>query len=318
MNGSDRELLTRVEGCLLGAVVGDSLGGRVEGMQVGAVRDRYPDSASLAALTPGAYGAATEMTVAVAESLAEFPDFSGPDMARRLCARRSAGRAYGQGTVTALERLGRGAAWNEAGLAVGGVGRTSYGNGAAIRSAPVGLLFGDDVDMLRWVAEEGAGITHAHTLGAEGAVLHALAVATALASAGRELSPAGFLLTIGAEAQQREFRSRYENAAQLAGGEPSTRRIVDKLGNGSTSLGSVVTAAYCFATHATSFVDAVTVALSLGGSAAAVASMTGAIGGAYLGRSAIPQPWVEGFAEDAIGPGTLTALARRLVSVRGA
>jgi poly(ADP-ribose) glycohydrolase ARH3 len=205
--------------------------------------------------------------------------------------------------------------WREAGLGAGG--RTSFGNGAAVRSAPVGLLYYDDIDMLRWVAEESAAITHQHALGTEGATLQALAVAHAGAGRARPISAAEFLLAIGAESGVREFRSRYESAAQIAEREPKPERIVQKLGNGRSALGSVVTAAYCFVRRPDSFEDAVALAASLGGSAHALCAMTGAISGAYLGVDAIPQAWRDGLESAEVSCSLLSELAMRLVEASG-
>ncbi len=308
--------VAHAQGCLLGTMTGESVGRRAEGMQPGTVRDRYPKRADIVAVEPGRYGPATEMTAAVAASFAAFPEFSGPDMAQRLVEGATQQRGYGQGTAAALARLQAGELWNHAGTGAGA--RVSFGNGAALRAAPVGLLYGHDVEMLRWVAEEAAGITHQHALGVEGAVLQAVAVAVALAGRGRPLSPPGFLLTVGAEAQLREFRSHYEGAAQLADRPPAQRRVVDKLGNGQTALGSVVTAAYCFALHSESFEDTVAAAFALGGNAGGIAAMAGAISGAYLGVARIPERWLAGLEPRPVSRDLLAGIGTKLATAHSA
>lgn len=53
-------------------------------------------------------------------------------------------------------------------------------------------------------------------------------------------------------------------------------------------------AALCaFLCHPDSFADTVRLAVSLGGDTDTIASMAGALAGAYLGYSAIPAKWVE-------------------------
>ena len=52
----------------------------------------------------------------------------------------------------------------------------SYGNGAPMRVASVGLLYYDDPRMLLDTACHCAGITHSHELGLEGATLQACAM----------------------------------------------------------------------------------------------------------------------------------------------
>ncbi len=233
-------------------------------------------------------------------------------MARRRGGACNPQGGYGRGTLGAIGRLRRGGPWREAAASSGG--RTSFGNGAAVRAAPVGLVYFDDAEALRWVAEEQALITHAHALACEGAVLHAYAVALALVPAGRAIDGAGFLLDVGREAQVREFRSRYETAARLVarGGKPV--HVVSNLGNGTSALGSVVTAAYCFACSPDDFRGAVYAALSLGGNARAVTSMTAALAGARLGGGAIPGAWVSACDDEAPRVSEMADLGRRLVS----
>lgn len=56
---------------------------------------------------------------------------------------------------------------------------------------------------------------------------------------------------------------------------------------------SVPTAIFVFLSHHHNFTGAVTYAVSLGGDTDTIASMTGAISGAYLGAEAIPPTWQE-------------------------
>ena len=306
------DLVPHFEGCLVGVMVGDSLGSCVENASTGLVVHRYPVAADLIALRPGAYGSTTEMTVALAESLLAHRDFDGADFAARLLARCHDVRGYGQGTTLALSRLRNAVPWQEAGTAQ--AGRGCYGNAAAARSAAVGLVHRNDVAALRWIAEEAAGLTHTHSLGVEGAVVFALGVAIALDARGGELSPQGFFETIAGEVQVREYRSHLEMAASLAGRRAAGGVIVERLGNNQTALGSVVTALLCFADHAGSFADAAAAALRLGGNASAIAAMTLALSGAHLGIGAIPAPWIEGLESSGISAASIQRLARALAA----
>jgi len=56
----------------------------------------------------------------------------------------------------------------------------SFGNGSAMRVAPVGLLYSRNLEKLREIAYQSSSITHSHELGKEGAALQACAVALAL------------------------------------------------------------------------------------------------------------------------------------------
>jgi len=280
-----------IEGALVGTMVGDSIGFAVDGTDPGPLHHRFPAPDSIRQSEPGRYGAATEMTIATAESLVAHPDFDAADMAARIAAEATNARGYGAGTEGAIERLRAGVPWSEA--AAGRAGRACFGNGAAVRMAPVGAKFYDDVDRLRWVAEEAAAITHSHALACEGAALQAIAVAVAASARDKEVSGESFLLAIGRETHVREFRTRYEIAASLLARESEWKRIADRLGNAQTALGSVVTAAYCFARSPKSFEETVAYAVYLAGNTAAIASMAGAISGAHLGIGGIPTRWTQ-------------------------
>ena len=63
--------------------------------------------------------------------------------------------------------------------------------------------------------------------------------------------------------------------------------MVSSLGNGIEAFRAVPAAIYAFLSHPLSFSEAVRYAISLGGDTDTIASMTGALSGAYLGDSAI-------------------------------
>jgi len=73
--------------------------------------------------------------------------------------------------------------------------------------------------------------------------------------------------------------------------EQDRQQIVVALGNGIEAPRSVPTAIYCFLKQPKSYKDCITYAVSLGGDTDTIASMTGAISGAYLGVNAIPPKW---------------------------
>ncbi|WP_253811168.1 ADP-ribosylglycohydrolase family protein [Nocardia amikacinitolerans] len=101
---------------------------------------------------------------ALAASFAEHHDFD---------------RGYGP-SVNRMLRLIRqeGGDWRELATASFG-GKGSWGNGAAMRVAPLGAYFADDLDRLIADAAASAEITHAHPEGVAGAITVALGAALA-------------------------------------------------------------------------------------------------------------------------------------------
>lgn len=299
------------EGALVGVLIGDSIGSLVEGDAPSSVAHRWATPSSVARVVPGQYSAVSEMTAALAASLASEPRFDGEDFAKKLLAGATPRRGYGEGTRRALDLLRAGGAWDEASATF--PGRGCFGNGAAARAVPVGLV-GDDLDWLRWLAEEQAAVTHAHALAAEGAVAVAVATAILIDAAGQDLDPARFLMRVASECRLRELRERITGAAELISKPFNASRVLTRLGNNSTTLGSVATGLYCFAACHEDFIGSVGNAFLMGGNATSIAAMAGGFSGAYLGMDEIPQNWLAGLES---GPVNAAALVGYAGSVAG-
>lgn len=101
-------------------------------------------------------------------------------------------RGYAGGARVLLERIGRGADWRSAAVALFDGG--SYGNGGAMRAAPIGAYFAGDPGRAAAEAAKSAAVTHAHPEGQAGAI----AVAAAAAIAALPDHPTGeqFLTTV--------------------------------------------------------------------------------------------------------------------------
>lgn len=167
----------------------------------------------------------------------------------------------------------------------------SFGNGSAMRVAPIGLLYSNNPAKLREIAYKSSSITHSHELGKEGAALQAYAVALALNTpSDEEIDREAFLLKLQTFAQTQLYKEKIANTKELLG-EQDRARVVAVLGNGIEALNSVPTAIYCFLKQPKSYKDSVIYAISLGGDTDTIASMAGAISGACLGIEAIPQEW---------------------------
>jgi len=302
-------LMDRFRGALVGVAIGDALGAPLEG---GATRDR----ASLSGWVdkppePLRYTDDTHMTLATARSLVECRGFRVEHMAETFAANyeREPWRGYGAGPPQVFEGLRAGKRWDEVARELFG-GSGSFGNGAAMRVAPIGLLHCCNPKRAADVAREAAQITHTHPVGEDGAALQAAAVAELVQSAsGNDLDASKLLEHLRQIAVTRRFRDLLDSVASL--GDVSQATIVRELGNGVEAHRSVATALHAFLRHRDSFSDAILFALSLGGDADTIASMTGALAGASLGVSAIPAPWVTGVE----GREELLALAERLLEL---
>lgn len=294
----------RYQGCLVGVAVGDALGAPMEGRAL--VTDGYLERLP-ADPGPMEYTDDTAMTIGVAESLTVRGGFEGAHMAATLAARFSAEpwRGYGDGPPEVFGKLERGVPWDQAATSLFG-GTGSYGNGAAMRVAPIALFAHPDIETVAELARQSAIITHTHPEGIDGAVTQALALDYVLGlSPKEEPVPSAMISHIRPHLASDRFHEKLEVVEWIA-----TDRRTDELaslGSGITARTSVPTALACYLLHPNSFQEAIIAAISLGGDTDTIASMTGALIGAHLGLVAIPPSWrgVEGLDH-------LTALADQL------
>jgi len=181
-----------------------------------------------------------------------------------------------------------GEAWDKAAqkLYYGG----SYGNGSAMRVAPIGVFYHDDLEMVREVAHKSSQITHAHNLGKEEAALQACAIALVTSLQPQAFDTGNFLAKIMDFAQDEVYKQKLNRIEELLSRPDKTRAVIE-LGNGIEAFNSVPAAIYSFLVHPDSFARAVLYAISLGGDTDTIGAMTGAISGAYLGIESIPASW---------------------------
>jgi poly(ADP-ribose) glycohydrolase ARH3 len=254
----------------------------------------------------------TQMLIGVAETLAECGQLDPEHLAQRFVANYAPYRGYGAGTHHVLSALQQGVSWKEAATLAFPDG--SFGNGAAMRVAPVGLLYHDDLGKLRDAAERSASITHTHPLGMEGAVLQALAVATAVHVPRTKLDPGTFLNHLRAHVRDDsgEYLQSLMRIASLLTSDPPVSEVVAALGHDVRAHRSVPAAIYAFLSHPQSFEEAVRFAVRLGGDTDTIGAMTGAIAGAYHGVDGIPKTWMDALENSEKGRDYVRALAERL------
>jgi len=268
---------SKFTGSLIGSAIGDSLGAQREGTY-GFEEVTEPGPA---------YTDDTAMMIAVAESLIECNGFDGAHMARLFVRsfEREPWRGYGAGPPGIFEMIKTGRKWDEKldrELYDGG----SFGNGSAMRVAPVGLFYYNDPEKLREVSCQSSRITHSHPLGMEGAALQAYAVS--LAIKGEKDLPEKLKEFTGVDI----YRKKMDVLEKLLDKKEDRERVVRELGNGIEAFNSVPTAIFSFLANS-SFKEALIYAVSLGGDTDTIGAMTGAIAGAWWGIDSIPPEWKE-------------------------
>jgi poly(ADP-ribose) glycohydrolase ARH3 len=282
------KLKSKFLGCLVGTAIGDALGAGWEGRGMSGSEDIVSLAEKLEQLI---YTDDTHMTIGIAESLIESKGFNGEHMVQTFIKNYEAEpwRGYGPGPPRIFGMIKSGEAWYSAAdrLYRGG----SFGNGSAMRVAPVGLLYSRNLEKLRDIAYQSSSITHSHELGKEGSAFQACAVALALNTPlGEDIDRELFLSRLQNFIQDQLYKEKVAQIRELLGGQDK-EKVIAVLGNGIEAPRSVPTAIYCFLRQPQSYKDTVIYAISLGGDTDTIAAMAGAISGAYLGIEAIPSEW---------------------------
>ncbi len=190
---------------------------------------RSPERSSLADLPPRPWRWTddTHMALSILEVLEGHGHIDQDALARAFARRFSQEpfRGYAGGARRLLGQIAAGADWREIAPRLFGTG--SYGNGAAMRVAPVGGYYCDDLPRAAEEARRSAVITHAHPEGQAGAM--AVAVAAGLAANRPHPTGRGFL---------EEITSHLPRSVVLAGIWRATQIPPDALDEAVARLGS--------------------------------------------------------------------------------
>jgi len=295
----------RLAGALLGQALGDALGFVVEA-EPPDIAEAYVRDCLLAGRAGerahpqhpfGQYSDDTQLARELLLSVLDAGGWSPAAFAARVAGLFRDGRdvGAGEGTRSAALRLLAGSSWRESGTPP-----PYAGNGSAMRVAPLGLLFGGDVEAMLVAAREQSRVTHLDPRCAAGAV--AVAGAVALAVAPGALEPGAFLDTLAGWVA-REDDSVAAGVARVAAWVDlppldAARRLhaagldpspVDRWrGISAFVTPSVAWSLYAFLRSPDDYWAAVCTAIAVGGDTDTMAAIAGAIAGARLGSAALP------------------------------
>lgn len=313
----------KYRGALVGTGIGDALGRPVEGWSPRNIREVYGvvrRYESKRTREPGTITDDTQLTIAIAQSIVEHGGLDPEDVADRFAAWLPIGRGTGHATREGIVAYLGGAPWWEA-------GDDSAGNGAAMRTAPIGLLHPLDVDALRRDAAIAAVITHADPMAAASAIAQSWTVAYLLHTEPGRFDIADYFegLTrvlddvpdpghperrIGAREPVRLLDRILEVGERL---DQTPKELFAFTHNGAFVLESLPAALWCFLRSPEDPEKVLVTAVNAGYDADTVGAMAGAVVGAYVGEKAFPEEWLAGL-EYADG---LEGLAERIFTMTG-
>ena len=319
----------------MGLAIGDALGHPTEFVgSVRGIRERWGERGVTGFEPTGGHPAGTftddtQMSIAVARALvrAGHDDLDGlmRTMGDEFVAwSRSPqnNRAPGGTCLRGCRSLASGVPWREAGV------RDSKGCGAAMRAAPVGLFFADDVDALVRVAAAQSALTHRHPTGIASSVAAAAPIAHVLREGTLdgvlaftrscvERLDAALLVEVGCAPELAETIGNREMLAALdaTGREQSVESddVCALLGGAWIGEEAVATALWCVLRATGDFRDAVLRGANSSGDSDSIACIAGSIAGALGGVEGIEAAWVDAVEKAAM----LDELARSMHRVRG-
>jgi poly(ADP-ribose) glycohydrolase ARH3 len=303
-------------GSFIGTFIGDALGMPVEGMSAEHIERQYGLLTEMveARLGRGTYTDDTQMMIGVAESLVRYPEFDGGDMIKTFMENFQSIRGYGYGTKRVLALVKSGVDWRKASGYVFKGG--SYGNGAAMRIAPVGCLLWNQQTKIPELAKKTSSLTHNHKLAIEGATLVAVTIAEVILARHRGgLKKEEIFKALNYSCASKEYKSKLTQINFFLQQEISVKVAAKQLGVSSISYESVPTAIYAFLANAESFEKALISAVNVGGDADTIGAITGAIAGAYHGLSQIPNRWLDCLEDRIKGKTYVLKLADQLFNV---
>ncbi|HEY1552909.1 MAG TPA: ADP-ribosylglycohydrolase family protein [Kofleriaceae bacterium] len=287
---------------MIGLSVGDAFGTMLDGY--GVEFSRRAAKRLIAMQRPWRWTDDTAMALSIVDELVRVGTIDPDALAAAFAAAfaRDPNRGYGAGAHGLLSRVNLGASWRDEVRRMFG-GKGSYGNGAAMRAAPIGAWFAPDLERVRDEALRSAMPTHAHVDGAAGAV--AVAIASALAA--MHVAPAQLLADVAAWTPASATRDGLVRAGELGLGFDVVA-AGEELGTGSnvTSRDTVPFSVWVAAGHLRSYEEALwtacgQVGLELAPNALAmftidrdtVGAIVGGIVGSAVGVDAIPLLWRE-------------------------
>jgi ADP-ribosylglycohydrolase len=239
----------------------------------------------------------TAMALGIFEVLSEHGRIDQDALARRFATRYQAApwRGYGGGAHRLLNQIAGGLPWHAVSECVFPGG--SFGNGSAMRIAPVAAYFAsDDYTVIAVQARLSAEITHAHPEGIAGAVAAAVAGAYAWKHRDQRADPAvklGLFDVVQAHTPPSEVRGGIVRSTSIAFDAP-VEAVSRLLGNGSriSCRDTVPFCVWSAARYLDNYEAAIVNTIRVRGDIDTNCAIVGGIVVQAVGREGIPADWL--------------------------
>lgn len=278
-----------LDGLGLGDAIGEMLSHRHELAEQKIANDELPAG-------PWFHTDDTEMALSIMSVLRSHGQMHQDALAKRFARRfeRDPERGYGRMTRIQMREIIAGEKWRStASRAFGGQG--SLGNGTAMRIAPLGAYFADDLERCADEARASSLVTHTHPEAVAGAI--AVAIAAAMSWRLRAESRQEFVGNCFESILRHTPESRVRRGIVIASTTPRDvppKDVARALGNGSqvTAPDTVPFCLWMAANHPDGFKRTLASTVSVGGDCDTNAAIVCGIVALRLGREGVPKEWL--------------------------
>lgn len=289
----------RFRGALLGSAAGEALGSLTQGLTSRDVEELFGELDALPVIASARRSAAPHDSLPLSVAISLLPD-GVLDPGKTADAIARAGHRDDPPGLSGFARnlLERGLPWHEA-------GENAPESIPAVLALPISLLRAGNFRRLKLETGILVSLTHIHPTAIAGAIAQACAVARILhtpastldvISFSRALAPVVAGIEPERGARPRIGRSATTVGRKLGAELPAlllrrapVQEMQEALGNGAAAHEGIPFSLGCFLRSPGDFAEAVMPAVRHGGDASAIAAMTGALCGAYIGESGIPE-----------------------------
>jgi poly(ADP-ribose) glycohydrolase ARH3 len=282
------DLQSRFLGTMVGSAVGDAIGELAFTTPTRKHLEQRVEQALILRYTDD-----TAMAIGLAESIVQNRGLDSlhlGDTFRRNY-HREPWRGYASGPPTVFSLVARAnLSYEQAAASLFG-GAGSFGNGAAMRIAPVGLFFHDSPELYEQCRTASA-VTHNHPVGIDGAAILARAVGLALTTPrNRRLSGPKFVDDLLRFSRSEPMAKMLTELRRLLTAGASPQEAASALGRGVAVQDSLPFALYAFLSWPDNFEACLYCAVINGGDCDTLGAMACAVAGARCGLEGIPERW---------------------------
>lgn len=243
---------------------------------------------------PWRYTDDTQMALSIVETLRTHGEIEQTFLAKSFGKRYDISRGYGPAMHLLMPMIRSGKRWEREARSLFG-GQGSWGNGSAMRIAPLGAYFADDLDAVVEQATKSAVVTHANPEAVAGAI--AIAVAAALACQSREqgapIEPGIFFEQVLARVPESKTHAGIMQARDLPA-EATVFDVAVAVGNGRrvSCPDTVPFCLWCAAKYLENYEEALWATVSALGDRDTTCAIVGGIVACYTGVEGISPDWL--------------------------